>query len=131
MSSRAAIFILLLAICFSCGNRSKRVFRIVFDSSGCFTYEQSEFIVYKEGLTFIAHLETKGQKDRDTIVGEGYGPIISQFVKELKALKNDGGCTTVDIYTVYVDGKIIKKTDGSCNWNGFRKITGAFFPDMK
>lgn len=44
------------------------------------------------------------------------------FIKDLKQLAQNGLCTTVSHYSVVLKNESIKRTDNSCEWNGFEKL---------
>jgi hypothetical protein len=49
-----------------------------------------------------------------------------RFENELR-LVHDDGCTTTDHYVVKSKFFTLQTKDGDCTWDGFRKLTTAWF----
>gem|GEM_PF-3701151 len=46
----------------------------------------------------------------------------NKFFKKLKRFKQQDGCTTSYLYTLFHDGKKIERFDGGCEWHGIEKL---------
>jgi uncharacterized protein YceK len=109
----------------------KQTVRIIYKHSDGNVFERSEVIVYRKDLSWIAQLKTNGKVSKVVTLKEGYVPIIPLFVKELEALPKEKKCSIVDSYVVYIDGRVIRRVDGTCEWNGFLRLKYAFFEESK
>jgi hypothetical protein len=107
--------------------REKPFAKIKFESSGCFHFERLELTLVKSDSSIIARLDSSGKRLEEQNLSKAQMDTINEFMKKLRKLKDDGGCTTVDVYDVNYDGEKIKKYDGTCDWRGFRKLTLALF----
>jgi hypothetical protein len=52
---------------------------------------------------------------------------FERFISQLKSLKEETGCTTVDTYNVHYTNQTINKIDGSCDWNGYDSLRSSLF----
>lgn len=95
---------------------------------GCFGTERSVIMVISSGQVTAAALSLKGKDVARVVLHPGQLESLKQFVAELKMLKEGTGCTTVSEYEVEYEGAVIRKKDGSCDWNGFQELKTALFP---
>jgi len=128
--------------------QDKDTISIGFYSQGCFHTEEKKVIITKESDEFIARLfnisgyYTKdGKKGKPTMqfrntelkavamTNQNIQDFI-RFENELNYTK-EGGCTTTDLYIVKSKYLNIKKTDGSCRWDGFYYLKKSFFGEKE
>ena len=119
-----------------CGNiftdeKQKQTVRIIYKHSDGNIFEESEVVVYRKDSSWIAQLKANGKVSKEVMLEEGYVPIIPLFVQELEALPKEKKCSIVDSYVVYIDGRVIRRVDGTCEWNGFLHLKYAFFEESK
>ena len=107
--------------------REKPVAKIKFESSGCFHFERLELTLFKSDSLIFARLDSSGKKLEEQYLSKVQMNTINEFMKKLRKLKDDGDCTTVDVYDVNYNGEKIKKYDGTCDWRGFTKLRSALF----
>ncbi|TAL50713.1 MAG: hypothetical protein EPN92_01370 [Chitinophagaceae bacterium] len=133
--SKHRIYILAIllfsATIFSCNykNNSRQIARIDYRLSGCFADYKSKLIIYeKEGNTFAKLLTDKNSNMFSQVrLNPQKVEKLNLFIKELKNLKGDIGCTTVEYYTVYINDEKIIKVDGGCDWRGYSKLESLIF----
>lgn len=111
--------------------KTRNEVRILYSHSNGQQFEENEIITYRKGLTLIADLKEKGKKIKHVELGEGFIPLIPLFVKELETLDTKNNCSIIDSYKISIDGKIIQKTDQTCQWNGFERLKYALFYSTK
>jgi len=76
----------------------------------------------------MAKLEEEGKNTKKEVkLNSAQVDTFYSFIHDLKILKERSGCTTVGYYTVFLNNETIRKTDGSCNWNGFGKLEKYLF----
>ncbi len=91
-------------------------YTIEITSIGCFNGTRQTLTVFKE-----AGIVTAGFQDSSKVLSEKDIEALIAFEVQLRALKI-GGCSTVDTYVLrYGNGKF-KTSDGTCNWNGGKKL---------
>lgn len=123
-----AVVTLLLIVHFtSCHPRQQVITRIEHDLSGCFGSQYSILSIYKIQDTIYARLETDGKLSKESTIASAQLDTITSFVKTLNTRDFTGGCTTVEKYSVFSEGKYFEKEDGSCDWEGFSKLTSSLF----
>ncbi len=127
--------------------QDKDTISINFHSQGCFHTDVQKLVITKENDKFIARLYNVSwyyvKKKGKTIMQYRDGAILktvtmtSQNIEEFTRFENelnyarDGGCTTTDWYDVKSKYLNIKKTDGSCTWNGFYYLSKSLFGEKK
>ena len=123
--------------------RDRDTISIHFSSRGCFNYEVRKLTITKEGNQYTARLyyvspyyvKKKGRYTirygADSLINtvtltEANMLSFTRFENELNFV-TDGGCTTTDSYDVKSPYRNVKKTDGSCQWNGFYYLRQSIF----
>ena len=91
-------------------------YSIEITSIGCFNGTRQTVVVSKETGVFTAHFQ-----DKETVLNENDIDAFITFELQLRALKL-GGCTTVDTYVLRYGGDKFQTSDGTCSWNGGRKL---------
>lgn len=112
--------------CISCNAGKKEIARLEYQSSGCFHSVHYQIRITKDGNSTSAKWSSK-----DTIqerkLTQAQLDSFNVFAKQLTALTEEGGCTTVDSYILTMDHKRIKKVDGGCKWKGFDNLIKTLF----
>jgi hypothetical protein len=93
-------------------------------SQGCFHLIEEELKFYFEGGVLLAEYCSDTNKETKKLRSKDLAYLI-EFEKKLRqmAKKGDGGCTTMDIYTLIINGKTsIQVIDSGCEWNGYNKM---------
>lgn len=100
--------------------------KIVFSSHGCFHFAYETLIIRKRDNSFIAEWtngsDSESQKLEQTMID-----AFQKFENEIRALKDNDGCTTIDTYIVTSKNWTIMRQDGGCAWNGFYFLKRAIF----
>ncbi len=52
-----------------------------------------------------------------------------QIVRELKKVKEGGGCTSKYFYRLEEKGMVVEKVDGNCEWFGIEKLLLELFSE--
>ena len=93
-------------------------------SQGCYTLVEEELKFYFEGGVLLAEYcsdtnnETKKLRSKDLA-------YLIEFEKKLRQIAKigDGGCTTMDIYYLTMNGEIpVFVYDSGCSWYGYNKM---------
>jgi hypothetical protein len=120
---------------------------IAFYSQGCFHTDKLRLVITKEDKYFVANLynilwtyETKKGKSKVKFKGRkllNSTKLTDLNIIDFKKFENelnfaeDGGCTTTDMYVIESKYLNIKKTDGSCTWDGFFYLRKSFFGEKE
>jgi hypothetical protein len=120
---------------------------INFHSQGCFHFTFLKIIITKEAENFVAKLcniswyhANKKVKTTTQYKPNGILQTVTLTNKNLQDFKrfenelnfeNDGYCTTTDWYDIKCKYLTIKRTDGSCRWDGFYYLQKSFFGDKE
>ena len=123
--------------------QDKDTISINYHSQGCFHTESLKLTITKESDRFIARLystswlyiKKKGKITRQYRDGISLRTVTmtSQNIQEFIRFENeinyvrDGGCTTTDQYDIRSNYLNTKKTDGTCNWDGFYHLKKSLF----
>ena len=123
------VFLMLLSMVslFSCQEKKATIAHIDYSFSGCFASGNAKMVITKQGESIFARCEESGQPSRMAKLNPLQMESFDIFMKELNAIKPGGLCTTQANYLVYYKNKKIEITDGTCDWNGFEKLTNIFF----
>jgi hypothetical protein len=100
---------------------------IDYNYSGCFGGGESKLVLFKQNEKIMARLEERGKANLLARVSPLQMDTFNLFIKQLKTLDLSGLCTTQESYIVNTDNEEIKKTDGTCEWEGFSRITKCLF----
>lgn len=125
-------FVLLVLIvagfqaCHSDPGLKLTIAEVDFNSMGCFHNSTYRLVLTKKGKTTTATLENNNQI-QIRILNDEQLRAFRKFIRQLKKLKEEEGCTTVDTYLVKYNTQTIKKIDGGCDWHGFSKLREAIF----
>jgi hypothetical protein len=127
--------------------QDKDIISINFHSQGCFHTTLLKIIITKEGENFAAKLCNVSwyyakKKGKTTMQYRGDSTLqtvtltnknLQDFIRFENEINfaYDGGCTTTDWYDIKSKYLNIKKTDGSCSWDGFYYLRKSFFGDEK
>lgn len=105
---------------------NKEIAVLEFNSSGCFHNQNSHLRLWiKENIVFARLIENGEVKEK--ILSKGQLHTFNAFANKLSKLNEKGFCTTVDTYVLKMNSKILKKIDGSCDWNGFENLKIKLF----
>lgn len=99
-------------------------FTIAISSNGCFHQSREVMTISMNKSEYFAILG-----DTKKILNKEHIKALRRFEKELQSAKG-GGCTTLDQYTLTYGNLVAKHTDGSCAWNGGRKLKEHLFPEL-
>jgi hypothetical protein len=105
----------------------KQIAKLNHEFESCFGSNQSTLTIYQEDSIVIAKLVSDNKPPIESILDKQKIDRFNQFIKELRNLKEEGGCTTVEYYSMYFKNEFIKKTDGSCDWDGFINLQKDLF----
>ena len=121
-------FTFLFAILLSWKPADKTIIATVdYSFSGCFSSGKGKLVLFKNGDITTAELTTTDQQKFTTLLTQPQIEVFKRFVQELKITDFSYGCTTQYEYVVHFENEVIKKTDGSCNWDGFSKLRKQLF----
>jgi hypothetical protein len=101
--------------------------RISHRYQGCFGGYSDELTIYETKGKVIAVLGGSGEEKHAVQLTREQQDYFSSFVSELKNLEKRGICTSVEYYLVFINGDIIRREDGSCQWDGFEKLRKKIF----
>lgn len=94
-------------------------YSIEITSVGCFNGTRQTVVVSKEdGILKASYQETVKTLTNSDI------EAFKTFEHQLKSLTM-GGCTTVDTYVVRYGNQVFATSDGTCSWNGGKKLLKA------
>jgi hypothetical protein len=111
--------------------------RLEYISTGCFHHTRGlmQLIQTEQGVVASLTYQNSGLKSEqnsfETRLTEQQLRTFQTFVNELKALKEETGCTSTTSYFLTTKEGVIRKKDGSCSWNGFYHMTEALFPGQR
>jgi hypothetical protein len=108
----------------------KKVATVWYNMQGCFGGERLILKMVANGEESFALLSEEGKEERRVKLNTIQQQAFKDFIAELKALKEETGCTTISRYYVQYNHETIAKVDGSCDWNGFDKLKNALFGDI-
>lgn len=124
------LLLILLFVCLhniSSANQAELIGSVECKFQGCFGGGQSKITLYRKAGNVVAYyIDKKDNLSSATLTPEQVKSFY-QFIKELKEKKFLFGCTTTESYSVRIKNEIIDKTDGSCDWHGFDKLTKKLF----
>ena len=95
-------------------------FSIEITSIGCFNGTRQTVIVSREADLYTAHFQ-----DQIKVLSEDDFNAFKRFEVQLRNLKM-GGCSTVDTYVLNFGNRKWQTSDGTCSWNGGRKLLKVF-----
>jgi hypothetical protein len=99
--------------------------RLDFLRTECFGAHPQKLFIYKHAGVLKAKLESDTTEGR-TITVEQFD-YFNRFVEALKKFKSGGRCTSVDNYTLYMNGTSVIRQDATCEWNGFDRLCKKLF----
>jgi hypothetical protein len=127
--------------------QDKDTISIDFHSQGCFHTDVLKLTITKENDKFIARLYSVYwyyvKKKRKTTIQYKDGAILkiaimtNQNIQDFTRFENElnyareGGCTSTDWYDIKSKYLNIKKTDGTCSWDGFYYLKKSFFGEIE
>ena len=91
-------------------------YAIEITSVGCFNGTRQTLLVSKEADVIKVDFQ-----DVSKILSEAEIEIFRSFEIQLRTLKM-GGCSTVDTYVLRFKSESFRTSDGSCSWNGGKKL---------
>lgn len=94
-------------------------YSIEITSIGCFNGTRQTVVVSREADVLQVDFQ-----DISKILSEADIEAFRTFEIQLRALKM-GGCTTVDTYVLRFRNEEFRTSDGTCNWNGDKKLLQA------
>ncbi|MFK7814351.1 MAG: hypothetical protein AB8B59_17770 [Maribacter sp.] len=94
-------------------------YSIEITSVGCFNGSRQTIVVSKE-----ADILTASFLEVSKILSEEDMEAFRTFELQLQALKI-GGCSTVDTYVIRFGNDTFRTSDGTCSWNGGKKLLNA------
>lgn len=95
-------------------------FSIEITSIGCFNGTRQTVTVSRESNVYTAFFQ-----DQVKVLSEEDFYAFKIFEVQLRNLKM-GGCSTVDTYVINFGGQKWQTSDGTCSWNGGRKLLKVF-----
>ena len=129
LSITLKLFLIALFVCgvFSCTDKPNQIAKVNYDFSGCFGGGKSTLTIFKTDTNLMAKLEEYDTTILKAKLTTMQLDTFKMFVRDLKSLREENGCTTVSHYTVFYQNEVIRKTDGGCDWNGFDKLKDCLF----
>ena len=129
LSNTLKLFLIAFLACgvFSCTDKPKQIAKVDYDFSGCFAGGKSTLTIIKADTNVMAELEGYDKTILKAKLTTTQLDTFKMFVRDLKSLREENGCTTVSHYTVFYQKEVIRKTDGGCDWNGFDKLKDCLF----
>lgn len=123
------LFYIAFSVCllFSCTDKPKQIATVSYDLAGCFGAEKNTLTIFRSETGLMAKLEGNDKSILRAKLTTMQLDTFELFVRDLKSLPEDIGCTTVSHYTVSYLNEVIRKTDGGCHWNGFNKLKDCLF----
>ncbi len=118
---------MLFSFCYLSIGSTKQIAKLEYEFSGCFGSSKSTFTIYQKDSITVAKIVTDNKPPLESVLDQQKIERFNQFIKELKALKEEGGCTTVEYYKMQLKNEFIKKTDGGCDWEGFYHLQKELF----
>jgi len=94
-------------------------YEIEITSVGCFSGSRQTLVISKESDVFTANFQ-----EVDKVLSTDDIEALRIFELQLRSL-NMGGCTTVDTYVIRYGNDTFQTSDGTCSWNGGRKLLDA------
>ncbi len=95
-----------------------------FTASGCFHYEKKVLTFSQEKAELT--LQEDKSKEITYSLTENQIEKVMAFTEELLSRpKHEGMCTSVDSYTLTFMEEEVLVNDGTCEWNGMRKLLNA------
>lgn len=91
-------------------------YSIEITSIGCFNGSRQTLAVFKEDDVFTVHFQDNSKVLSETEIG-----AFITFEQQLRSLTM-GGCSTVDTYVLRYGSSNFQTSDGTCTWNGGRKL---------
>jgi len=91
-------------------------YSIEITSVGCFHGTRQTLVVYNEEGVLKANFNDISMELSNADI-----QAFVSFEDELRSLKI-GGCTTVDTYVLRFGNDTFRTNDGTCNWNGGKKL---------
>lgn len=95
-------------------------YTIEITSVGCFNGTRQTLVVSKEADVISVDFQ-----DITKILSEAEIEVFRSFELQLRTLKM-GGCSTVDTYVLRFKSESFRTSDGSCSWNGGKKLLQVF-----
>ena len=127
MTKPQKLIVLLFAISLfatACDDR-RVIVKIDHKYEGCFGYGMDKLRVYHQENEFFAEINYGGKTNQKVRLDRSQLDSLEGFIQELKALKAESGCTTVERYDVITSNGRISKIDGGCSWYGFDRLLDA------
>lgn len=121
------IMVIMLHLAIAGCDMPHQIARVSHRHQGCFGSSSTELTLYELKGSVIAELGDFGEKKQIVKLSKEQLQYFYQFVSELKNLKEEGGCTSIESYRLVMNGDIYTLQDGSCHWNGFRKLYTKLF----
>jgi len=118
----------LLVVVLGCSNGDKaEVAKLDHSFTGCFGFEKNSIVLYEKAGSTFGKLEKNGRLVRKIKLSQEQISSFNSFVDQLRKLKEEDGCTSVEDYILYTKNETIKRTDGGCSWDGFNILQQAIF----
>ncbi|MFT3911421.1 MAG: hypothetical protein QM737_18505 [Ferruginibacter sp.] len=124
---RNLLLIIFVISFLSCKNKNESVATIYHDYSGCFASGADTITLIKENENLFATIRSADMQFRRVKLNHQQIDTFNLFISELKKLKIESGCTTVETYRVYYQNELIKIRDGGCDWRGFSMLQNCLF----
>jgi hypothetical protein len=83
------------------------------NKGGCFGHASYKFSLLHGKSSIIARLDSGDRMVMETPISKSQLDSFDVFIKDLRKLKESGGCTNYQIYTVHYNNRIIKKRIGA------------------
>ncbi|MEM7514774.1 MAG: hypothetical protein AAF388_27855 [Bacteroidota bacterium] len=101
-----------------------------FTASGCFHYEK-KVLTFSQEKAELTLQENKSPEITYSLTESQIEKIIIFTEELLSKPTHEGKCTTVDSYTLTFLEEEVWINDGTCNWNGMRKLLSAIVREEK
>lgn len=100
---------------------------VIVQSYGCFHQDTTRLKLFKSDTALNVQLYKSNEIIGSATLSNRQLKSFERFISQLKRIKNNGMCTTVDYYKVLYKSKSFESVDGSCDWNGFDKLIAQLF----
>jgi hypothetical protein len=124
---RYFFLIAILNIFFTTSGQMKETFaQLQVQRFCCGGKDSMSFVIYKENGIFSAYYKSEGTQGSKELTLNPMSDVqieaCKKFIKKLRGLKQDSGCTTYYFYTLLQDGKTLERFDGGCKWYGIERL---------
>ena len=102
---------------------------ILYSETGCFHSDFGKIQFIRTNNSWIAQLYNPltGNLIKQQVIQIEEFSKVRAFERYINKSKDSFGCTTVAYYSLQFKKQIVRFTDGSCSWDGFKKLKEDIF----